>query len=106
MATATPIPSTNIARGCAKRRSAQSKATTRGGRIRRSSSRRSEGGSRRSYSEVPRQERDPAFAPEGVFGGEDLLLGLIGGAEHPVNLAHLVEALNARLDRKDVVPLP
>src|SRR5437870_3311948 len=41
-----------------------------------------------------------------MLTGEHLLLNSIGGAEDTIDLTYVIEALDARLDREDVVLLP
>src|SRR5437867_1854000 len=50
-----------------------------------------------------REEWNAAPSPEGMLAGEYLLLDSIVSAEHAVDVAHLVEALDTRVDREDIV---
>src|SRR5688572_19769690 len=56
-------------------------------------------------AQVTRQEWNPTLAPERMLAGKDLLLRTIRDPEHAVDLAHFVEAPDARSDREDVVLL-
>ena len=56
-----------------------------------------------SHVQVTRQERDAALAPERMFVWKDLVLDPIRRSEDVVDLSHLIEALDARPNREDVV---
>src|SRR6185369_13536022 len=58
-----------------------------------------------SRGQMAGEKRHAAFSPERMLARKDFLLDPIGGLKHAVDLAHLLEALDAGGDREDVVLL-